>query len=148
MIGPHLLALPFALFALIERRRLLLGVRQEYPQYVRNRHPTRRGWHLFARLLEGGFRLLGRVSAVIAVGPRSPSSTGTHAGCSRSLSRSHRAEILTLEAASEREYGDELLLLSVGRLDSEKNPLLLADALALLRRSDPRWRLVVCGKGR
>jgi glycosyltransferase involved in cell wall biosynthesis len=39
------------------------------------------------------------------------------------------------------------MLLSVGRLDAEKNPLLLADALAQLRAQDPRWRLVVCGSG-
>jgi glycosyltransferase involved in cell wall biosynthesis len=38
-------------------------------------------------------------------------------------------------------------VLSVGRLDEEKNPLLLAEALALLRREDPRWRMVVCGDG-
>ena len=37
--------------------------------------------------------------------------------------------------------------LSVGRLDREKNPLLLADVLARLRQHDPRWRLVVAGEG-
>jgi glycosyltransferase involved in cell wall biosynthesis len=37
-----------------------------------------------------------------------------------------------------------LRILSVGRLDAEKNPLLLADVLAHL---DPRWRLDVCGDG-
>jgi glycosyltransferase involved in cell wall biosynthesis len=38
-------------------------------------------------------------------------------------------------------------VLSVGRLDEEKNPLLLADALALLRDEDRRWRMVICGDG-
>jgi len=37
--------------------------------------------------------------------------------------------------------------LSVGRLEPEKNPLLLADVLARLRERDPRWRLVVAGEG-
>jgi glycosyltransferase involved in cell wall biosynthesis len=37
-----------------------------------------------------------------------------------------------------------LTALSVGRLDAEKNPLLLADVLAAL---DDRWRLSVCGEG-
>ena len=37
--------------------------------------------------------------------------------------------------------------MSVGRLESEKNPLALADVIAELRRLDPRWRLVVCGEG-
>jgi glycosyltransferase involved in cell wall biosynthesis len=38
-------------------------------------------------------------------------------------------------------------VLSVGRLETEKNPLLLADVLAGLRASDPRWRLVIAGEG-
>jgi glycosyltransferase involved in cell wall biosynthesis len=49
--------------------------------------------------------------------------------------------------AAARDYAGELSILSVGRLDEEKNPLLLADVLALLRRRDPRWRLRVCGEG-
>jgi glycosyltransferase involved in cell wall biosynthesis len=40
-----------------------------------------------------------------------------------------------------------LSVLAVGRLEREKNPLLLADVLVLLRESEPRWRLVVCGDG-
>jgi glycosyltransferase involved in cell wall biosynthesis len=43
--------------------------------------------------------------------------------------------------------GGELTVLSVGRLETEKNPLLLADVLAGLRASDPRWKLVVAGEG-
>jgi glycosyltransferase involved in cell wall biosynthesis len=35
----------------------------------------------------------------------------------------------------------------VGRLDPEKNPLLLADVLAQAVRIDDRWRLEVCGDG-
>jgi glycosyltransferase involved in cell wall biosynthesis len=54
-----------------------------------------------------------------------------------------------IEAAANggRRYSGELSVLAVGRLEREKNPLLLADVLALLRESDPRWRLVVCGDG-
>jgi glycosyltransferase involved in cell wall biosynthesis len=47
----------------------------------------------------------------------------------------------------ERRWDGELVALSVGRLEEEKNPLLLADILARLRAADPRWRLVVCGEG-
>jgi glycosyltransferase involved in cell wall biosynthesis len=43
--------------------------------------------------------------------------------------------------------GEPLVALSVGRIEREKNPLLLADVLAALRERDPRWRLVVCGEG-
>jgi glycosyltransferase involved in cell wall biosynthesis len=38
-------------------------------------------------------------------------------------------------------------VLTVGRLETEKNPLLLADVLARLRESDPRFRLLICGEG-
>jgi glycosyltransferase involved in cell wall biosynthesis len=38
-------------------------------------------------------------------------------------------------------------VLSVGRLEQEKNPLLLAEIIALLCAADPRWRLLVCGEG-
>ena len=37
----------------------------------------------------------------------------------------------------------ELRILTVGRLETEKNPLLLADVLARLRERDPRFRLLV-----
>ncbi|MEJ7786504.1 MAG: hypothetical protein WKF96_17010, partial [Solirubrobacteraceae bacterium] len=37
--GPHPLALLFALLTLARRKRLILGVRTDYPAYVRNRHP-------------------------------------------------------------------------------------------------------------
>jgi glycosyltransferase involved in cell wall biosynthesis len=47
----------------------------------------------------------------------------------------------------ERSYDGDLQILTVGRLEAEKNPLLLADVLARLAEADPRWRLVVCGEG-
>jgi glycosyltransferase involved in cell wall biosynthesis len=46
-----------------------------------------------------------------------------------------------------RNYGGELTLLTVGRLDAEKNPLLLADIMVELQAHERRWRLLVCGDG-
>ena len=46
-----------------------------------------------------------------------------------------------------RNWDGELTAISVGRLEEEKNPLLLADVLAGLRATDARWRLVICGEG-
>jgi glycosyltransferase involved in cell wall biosynthesis len=52
------------------------------------------------------------------------------------------------ERPPERDYSGPITLLSVGRIDSEKNPLLLVDALAELERRDPgRYRLVWVGSG-
>ncbi|MBV9838794.1 MAG: glycosyltransferase family 4 protein, partial [Solirubrobacterales bacterium] len=50
-------------------------------------------------------------------------------------------------APDQRDYSTELRVLSVGRLEQEKNPLLLADVLALLVAEDRRWRLLICGEG-
>jgi glycosyltransferase involved in cell wall biosynthesis len=51
-------------------------------------------------------------------------------------------------AEDDRDYdAQELRMLSVGRLDPEKNPLLLADVLARATRLDSRWKLDVCGDG-
>lgn len=57
------------------------------------------------------------------------------------------AEIVGPEAERSRNYDGPLTILSVGRLDEEKNPLMLADILAELRASGRDWRLVVCGRG-
>jgi glycosyltransferase involved in cell wall biosynthesis len=59
-----------------------------------------------------------------------------------------REEDVLARQDDERAYdGGELRMLSVGRLDPEKNPLLLADVLARAVRRDARWRLDVCGDG-
>jgi glycosyltransferase involved in cell wall biosynthesis len=147
VLGPQGLALPFALLALARRKRVVLGVRQDLPAYARSRHPRRRIVHVAADLLDGAFRALGRFVPVVVVGP--------------ALAERYRggAEVLPLtvslissreldDAPPERRWdGDELTAISVGRLEEEKNPLLLADVLAALRAQDPRWRLVVCGEG-
>jgi glycosyltransferase involved in cell wall biosynthesis len=58
-----------------------------------------------------------------------------------------RAELVDRGQALGRSWDGERVVLSVGRLDAEKNPLLLADVIARLRARDPRWRLVVAGDG-
>jgi glycosyltransferase involved in cell wall biosynthesis len=148
VLGPQGLAIPLALVALARRKRVVLGVRQDLVAYVRSRHPGRRVVHIAARVFEGAFRLLGRFTGVIVVGPALAERYG----------RSRELLALTVSMVSEEELersarverdwdGDALRMLSVGRLEQEKNPLLLADILARAREEDPRWRLVVCGEG-
>jgi len=141
-------ALAFALLAMVRRRRLVLGVRQNLPALVRHRHRGRRSVHLAADVLEAAFRLLARRTAVVAVGPdlarRYRGASALHTTYVSLL----RDEDLLPPDDDDRVYdGDELRLISVGRLDPEKNPLLLADTLAHLLRLDSRWRLDVCGDG-
>lgn len=152
---PH--AIVFALMALARRKRLVLGVRQQLPRLIRHRHPGRPHVWLAAWVLEQAFRLIGRFAGVVVVGPELAREY-------RHSRRVHPALISLLSAAgvaaaggvdgavgvggAGRDYGAaELSLLSVGRLDPEKNPLLMVDILRDALRSDGRWCLEVCGDG-
>jgi glycosyltransferase involved in cell wall biosynthesis len=151
LLGPHPYALGFAVLALARRRRVVLGVRQDLPRYVRSRRPGRKVLHVAADVMDAAWRLLGRGVPVVVVGPEL-------------AARYHRSRELlsvnvSLVSARDLVVPDEALvrwrdsgerrIVTVGRLDSEKNPLLLADVLARLqaRRQGDRWRLVVCGDG-
>ena len=148
LLGPHPLALALIPMALLRRRRVALGVRQHLPAYVRARRPGRRSLLALALALEGAWRALARVFPVVVVGP---DLARRYRGARRLLdlpiSLVDDEDIVSAEQALARVYDGELIALSVGRLDAEKNPLLLADALLELRRRDERWRLVVCGDG-
>jgi glycosyltransferase involved in cell wall biosynthesis len=146
ILGPHPLAFPFALMARLRRRKVILGVRQESVAYMRSRHPNSRLLPALARVMERAFRLLARRWPVIVVGP----SLGRAYDRGRSvleISVSLVRDADIAESAPPRSYSGELTALSVGRLETEKNPLALADMIAALRRLDGRWRLVVCGEG-
>jgi glycosyltransferase involved in cell wall biosynthesis len=147
LLGPHVLAIAFALLAMLRRKPVVLGVRQDLPRYVQSRHPGRRSIRIAALVLEKAFRLLARRLPVVVVGPELARNYGRgRAVLEISVSLVAEAELARL-ARSERSYDGDLQVLSVGRLETEKNPLLLADVLARLRAGDERWRLVVCGEG-
>lgn len=146
LLGPHPLSIAFALLAALRGKRVALGVRQDFPRYVANRHPGRRSMRVAAGVLEGAYRVQSRLFRTVVVGP---DLAARYRGARRlleiSVSLIGERDLVTLEEATSRRSGEgRLTALSVGRLDAEKNPLLLADVLA---RLDPRWRLVVCGDG-
>jgi len=148
LLGPHPLAVAFALIALARRRRVVLGVRQDMVPYVRARRPGKRALLLVAMALEGSFRLLGRVCPVVVVGPTiARNYRHSVAVLDVAISLIPAADVVAPEIALSRDYGGTLTLLAVGRLDPEKNPLILADILAALNAAEDRWRLVVCGEG-
>lgn len=146
LLGPHPFAVLFALVALARRRTVVLGVRQDLPAYVRNRRPGRRLVQAAAEALERAWRLLGRRCPVVVVGPDlARRYSGSRAVLPIGISLVSERELAPPAALAGRDYGArELTALSVGRLDAEKNPLLLADVIAA---ADPRWRLVVVGDG-
>jgi len=144
--GPHPLGAVVALMALARRATPILGVRQNTMLYGKSRHPGSRPHLAVFALLEGTWRALARVCPVVVVGPELAGLYRRHARELHELSVSFVSEddILPASAASERDWSGELLAVSVGRLEQEKNPLLLADVLAALPE---RWKLVVCGEG-
>ncbi len=150
VLGPYPHAVAFAVIGMLRRRRVVLGVRQDFPVYVRSRRPSRRWMHRAADVLEWSWRTLARRCPVVVVGPELASHY-RHAPqlLPIAVSLISVADIEAGEQAAERRSyeSSELRVLSVGRLDDEKNPLLLADVLARLREHNPRWRLTVCGEG-
>jgi len=145
LMGPHPVALMVAVLAVLRRRRIVLGVRQDLPAYARHRHPGRRWTHGAADVLEAVWRTIGRHCAVVTVGPQLAAAyRSSKAVMELVISLVPAAEV---GVAARRDEDGPLQVLSVGRLDAEKNPLLLADILAELCRDEPRWRLVICGDG-
>ena len=149
LLGPHPTALAFVAVALARRRRVVLGVRQDLPTYVAMRHPNRRWIRWAGWGLELAFRGLGRFLPVVVVG----SELAANYRRSRRLleivvSVVDDDQLVEAADAAERDYAGGLRIISVGRLEAEKNPLMLADVLALLNADDGnRWRLLVCGEG-
>ena len=160
LLGPHPLCLAFAALAALRRKRITLGVRQDFPTYVRTRHPGRRLVHLAGDLLEGSYRLLARRAPTVVVGPDLASN---FARARRllpiSVSLVRDSDIADPAEAASRAWNGERTVLSVGRLETEKNPLLLADVLARLMRNpaqaaeppasghDADWKFLICGEG-
>jgi glycosyltransferase involved in cell wall biosynthesis len=148
VLGPYPHSVLLALLTIARRRRLVLGVRQDMPAYVRSRRPDRRWMHVSADVLEAMWKLLARRHAVVVVGPE----------LERKYRRSRRLLQTEVSLVSERDlassadvaarsYDGELTVLTVGRIDTEKNPLLLVDILGELLAAGRRWRLIVCGEG-
>jgi glycosyltransferase involved in cell wall biosynthesis len=143
LLGPFPLSFVFVALAAARRRRIFLGVRQDWPTYVRSRHPHSRPLQAIARLMESGWRALARRYPVVVVGPE----------LARNYAKARAVLPITVSMVDEEQIAPPRTgtpghtVLSVGRLETEKNPLLLADILAGLHARDPRWRLVVAGEG-
>jgi glycosyltransferase involved in cell wall biosynthesis len=127
---------------------VVLGVRQDLPRLVRHRHARRPAVWLAAWILERLFRLLGRIVPVLVVGPELQRHYGRSAEVHTSLISLIEESDIASPDEDQRDYdGPELRLLSVGRLEPEKNPLLMLDILRDALKLDRRWRLEVCGDG-
>lgn len=151
IFGPHPIAVTLALAARRHRMPLFLGVRQDYPAYIAARLPSRKWfWAVgVAHGLDLVFRLLARSAPTVTVGDELARryGRGTAAVLASRFSLVSARDVVDVGTAIERPWGAEWSILSVGRLDPEKNPLLLVEVLSLLRRQESRWRLTIVGDG-
>ena len=151
VFGPYPFSLPIVACALLRGRRVVLGVRQDTMAYYRSRlpSPAMRPLLLPAWLLDFGYRLLGRRLRVTAVG----AGIAARYGAPRPGVLTHTVSLTPASAVAggpvERDWSGRLRLLSVGRIEPEKTPLLAVEALARLERERPgRFSLTWAGTGR
>jgi glycosyltransferase involved in cell wall biosynthesis len=152
LFGPHPLSLVFTWSAWRRGIPVFQGIRQDWPRYIRGRLPSRRWiWAVAAaHALEGISRVLARHLPTVVVGAelgeryRRRGSRVLVTGFS--LVRAQ--DVVPSARALAKDWAEtELRILTVTRLDAEKNVLLLPEILALLRRRDLRWRLTIAGEG-
>ena len=153
LFGPHPLSICFARIAKRSGVPVVLGVRQDFPSYIRGRTARRnRIWAMpIAWVHEAAFRMLARKTPTTVVGAdlahKYKAARRPHV-VAIDVSLVSAADIVSEETALARDWSaEELRIVSVGRLDPEKNPLLLAGIIGELHSRDPRWRLDVVGDG-
>lgn len=150
VFGPHPFSLVLATLALARRKRVVLGVRQDTVAYFDRRLPNER-WRptlLGARALDASFRALARATGVTVVGDELARRYGTDAGRLLPITVSLVRDEDLVAHARERDWDGTIRLFTAGRIDQEKNPLLLVEALAALERERPgRYRLAWAGEG-
>lgn len=153
VFGPHPFGLLLIVFALVRRRKVVIGIRQDTMNYFKSRVPSRRARALLPllRILDRCFRGLARVLPTVVVGAHVEASFGGPRAGLLQLRPSLVRSIDVVEPRSQPTLGDgEVVeLLTVGRLEPEKNPILLVEALARLEAQAPgRFRLTWVGIGR
>lgn len=151
LFAPSPLSLAFAVIARRHGTPVIFGLRQDTPQYFAHRLPSRRWlWVLpLAHAADRMHRLLARRVPTTVVGHELARKFGADRNpvLEMGVSLVRRSDLASLERAQAKSWQGELRLLSVGRLEQEKNPTLLADIVADLRSRDPRWFLDVAGEG-
>jgi glycosyltransferase involved in cell wall biosynthesis len=150
VFGPHPFSFVLVAFALLRRKRVVLGVRQDTHAYFQQRLPSER-WKpalLAAKGLDAGFRALARFVRTTVVGEELARRYGGDRRKLLPIGVSLVRDADVVDHPLERDWNGPITLLTVGRIDQEKNPLLLIEALAILQRRRPgRYRLAWAGTG-
>jgi glycosyltransferase involved in cell wall biosynthesis len=146
--GPHPFQLLLVALARARGRRVVVGVRQDTPAYFRARLPSARWKPVLAAILalDALNRLIVRRVPATVVGSANAARYGAGRVLAMTPSLVRAADVV--EAPRDRDWNGEIALLTVGRVDTEKNPFLLVEALAALERLRPgRFRVRWVGVG-
>lgn len=149
-LGPHPFSLLLVVVALVRRKRVALGVRQDSVAYFRSRLRGGRATPalVVARICDVGYRLIARRVPTVVVGDDLARQYG---GPRPGLLAINVAQVRSDEILAEpprRDWSGPVTLLTVSRIDREKNPLLLVETLARLAAEEPgRYALTWIGDG-
>lgn len=146
----HPFGLLLCLFALLRGKRVAFLVRQDTMAYFRHRLPGPRWLPVLAPLwlLDRLYRLLSRVFSTTVVGEEIAASLGAP----RENLLDFEVNLFTSEeiaAPRPGEWDGPIELLTVGRIEPEKNPLLAVELMRRLELKEPgRYTLTWVGTGR
>jgi len=150
VFGPHPFSFALVALGVVRRKGVVLGVRQDTRAYYRERLPNAR-WRpvlLAAHGLDLGYRALSRFVQTTTVGDELASHYGGRRANLLPISVSLVGDADIVDQPLERNWDGPIDLLTVGRIEQEKNPLLLVDVLAKLQAERPgRYRLTWAGTG-
>ena len=149
VFGPHPFAVLLVTLAVLRRKQVVLGVRQDTVRLYQARLASR--WSpalLAARGVEGAYRLFSRGLRTTVQGSELAERYGGERPGLLTMTESVVRTDDVVPEPLERDYSGELVLLTVGRFETEKNPLLLVKALAEIEQERPgRVRLTWVGRG-
>jgi glycosyltransferase involved in cell wall biosynthesis len=127
-------------------KRVVLGVRQDTPEYFRARLPSPRWKPVLGAIqaMDALHRFLARRLPATVVGETAAERYASRGGRVLTMRPSLVRAADVVDEAERRDWSGEIELLTVGRIDTEKNPFLLVDAMAQLERLRPggyrlRW---------
>jgi glycosyltransferase involved in cell wall biosynthesis len=152
VFGPHPLGLLLVALARVRGRRVTLGVRQDSAAYFAGRigsRPGRRPVLLALRALDAAWAALARRLPATVVGASVEQRYGGPRPGLLRMTVSLVREDRVAGTRAERPWDAPVELLTVGRIEPEKRPFVLVEAVRILEdRSPGRYRLTWVGEGR
>lgn len=151
VFGPHPFSLLLVGLARLRGKRVVLGVRQDTRAYARSRISSGR-WQraklAIAMVLDRAYRVIGRRLPATLVGRQVAAQYGGERPSNLVMTVSLVPERVLASSSRRASSPGVVRLLTVGRLEVEKNPLLIVEMFAELDRRRPGgYRLSWIGRG-